>query len=44
MKAVAESAMREVMGRANIQPILTGARTHHRERGAGTDAEDARQL
>ena len=27
MKAVAESAMREVIGRSNIQPILTGART-----------------
>ena len=27
MKAVAESAMREVVGRSNIQPILTGART-----------------
>src|SRR3989440_167194 len=27
VKAVAESAMREVIGRANIQPILTGART-----------------
>jgi len=26
VKAVAESAMREVIGRANIQPILTGAR------------------
>ncbi len=27
IKAVAESAMREVIGRSNIQPILTGART-----------------
>ncbi|ABD88804.1 FtsH protease activity modulator HflK [Rhodopseudomonas palustris] len=27
VKAVAESAMREVVGRASIQPILTGART-----------------
>jgi len=27
VKAVAESAMREVVGHANIQPILTGART-----------------
>ena len=27
VKAVAESAMREVVGRSNIQPILTGART-----------------
>ncbi len=26
IKAVAESAMREVVGRNNIQPILTGAR------------------
>src|SRR5205085_648286 len=26
VKAVAESAMREVIGRNNIQPILTGAR------------------
>ena len=26
MKAVAESAMREVVGRSDIQPILTGAR------------------
>jgi membrane protease subunit HflK len=26
VKAVAESAMREVVGRSNIQPILTGAR------------------
>jgi membrane protease subunit HflK len=28
VKAVAESAMREVIGRTNIQPILTGARTN----------------
>ncbi|MEP9356716.1 FtsH protease activity modulator HflK [Xanthobacter sp. KR7-65] len=28
IKAVAESAMREVIGRTNIQPILTGARQH----------------
>src|SRR3954462_1435948 len=27
VKAVAESVMREVIGRSNIQPILTGART-----------------
>lgn len=27
VKAVAESAMREVIGRSNIQPILTGARS-----------------
>src|ERR1700759_71700 len=27
VKAVAESAMREAVGKANIQPILTGART-----------------
>jgi membrane protease subunit HflK len=27
VKAVAESAMREAIGKANIQPILTGART-----------------
>jgi modulator of FtsH protease HflK len=27
VKAVAESAMREMIGRSNIQPILTGART-----------------
>jgi len=27
VKAVAESAMREVIGRSNIQPVLTGART-----------------
>jgi membrane protease subunit HflK len=27
VKAVAESAMRETIGRSNIQPILTGART-----------------
>jgi membrane protease subunit HflK len=27
VKAVAESAMREAIGRSNIQPILTGART-----------------
>src|SRR6266436_1976659 len=27
VKAVAESAMREVIGKSNIQPILTGART-----------------
>src|ERR1700761_2806136 len=27
VKAVAESAMRDVIGRSNIQPILTGART-----------------
>jgi membrane protease subunit HflK len=28
VKAVAESAMREVIGRSNIQPILTGARNN----------------
>ena len=44
VKAVAESAMREVVGRANIQPILTGARTTTEAERAGTDAEDARQL
>src|ERR1700684_2652078 len=27
VKAVAESAMREIVGKSNIQPILTGART-----------------
>ena len=31
VKAVAESAMREVIGRSNIQPILTGARQNDRE-------------
>ena len=44
VKAVAESAMREVIGRSNIQPILTGARAEHRDGGAGPDAEDARRL
>ena len=44
VKAVAESAMREVIGRSNIQPILTGARTTTEAARAGTDAEDARQL
>ena len=44
VKAVAESAMREVIGRSNIQPILTGARTTTETERAGTDAEDARQL
>ena len=44
VKAVAESAMREVIGRSNIQPILTGARTTTEAGGAGPDAEDARQL
>jgi modulator of FtsH protease HflK len=29
IKAVAESAMREVVGRSNIQPILTGARQNN---------------
>ena len=43
VKAVAESAMREVIGRSNIQPILTGAR-QYRNRRAGADAEDARPL
>ena len=32
VKAVAESAMREVVGRSEIQPILTGARADHRDR------------
>jgi len=32
VKAVAESAMREVIGRSNIQPILTGARTSTEQR------------
>jgi len=31
VKAVAESAMREVVGRSNIQPILTGARTSNEQ-------------
>jgi len=31
LKAVAESAMREVIGRSNIQPILTGARTSNEQ-------------
>jgi membrane protease subunit HflK len=44
VKAVAESAMREVVGKSNIQPILTGARTTTETGGAGIDAEDARQL
>ena len=44
VKAVAESAMREVIGRSNIQPILTGARTTTEAGRAGADAEDARQL
>ena len=44
VKAVAESAMREVIGRSNIQPILTGARTTTEAERAGTDAKDARQL
>ena len=42
MKAVAESAMREVIGRSDIQPILTGARQTIETARAGTDAEDAR--
>ena len=44
VKAVAESAMREVVGRSEIQPILTGARQTIETRGAGPDAEDARPL
>ena len=44
VKAVAESAMREVIGRSEIQPILTGARQTIESRGAGPDAEDARSL
>ncbi len=44
VKAVAESAMREVVGRSNIQPILTGARTTTEQGVQRTDAEDARQL
>ena len=44
VKAVAESAMREVIGRSDIQPILTGARQNIEAGGAGADAEDARQL
>ena len=44
VKAVAESAMREVIGRSDIQPILTGARQNIEAARAGTDAEDARSL
>ena len=44
VKAVAESAMREVIGRSEIQPILTGARQNIEVGGAGADAEDARHL
>ena len=42
VKAVAESAMREVIGRSNVQPLLTGAAAKRRDGGAGADAEDAR--
>ena len=35
VKAVAESAMREVIGRSTIQPILTGARQNIENGGAG---------
>src|ERR1700758_4498635 len=38
VKAVAENAMREVVGQSQIQPILTEAR------GSGTDVEDARYV
>ena len=44
VKAVAESAMREVIGRSDIQPILTGARQNIEAARAGADAEDARSL
>ena len=36
VKAVAESAMREVVGRSNIQPILTGARQTTEKRACET--------
>ena len=39
VKAVAESAMREVVGRSNIQPILTGARQNIETGGPGSDAD-----
>ena len=41
VKAVAESAMRELVGRSDIQPILTGARTNIESVCTGSDAEDA---
>ncbi len=44
VKAVAESAMREVVGRSNIQPILTGARSGIESAVLRSDAEDARRL
>ena len=39
VKAVAESAMREVIGRSEIQPIYRRA-TDHRDGRSGPDAED----
>ena len=42
VKAVAESAMREVIGRSDIQPILTGARQTIEAAVQDADAEDAR--
>ena len=44
VKAVAESAMREVIGRSEIQPILHRRAAEHRSRRAGADAEDARPV
>ena len=44
VKAVAESAMREIVGHSDIEPLLTEARAEDRGRGAGAHAEDARLL
>ncbi len=44
VKDVAESAMREIVGQSDIEPILTEARAKTEADGAGADAEDARQL
>ena len=44
MKDVAESAMREIVGQSDIQPILTEARAKTEARRADADAEDPRLL
>ena len=44
VKDVAESAMREIVGQSDIEPILTEARAKTEADGAGADAEDARLL
>ena len=44
VKDVAESALREVAGESQLQPLLTRSRQETETAGAGVDATGARRL